>query len=156
MPIDLHELASDAVSSLATLARERNVAAGVEGDAAEVVADPEYLRVVVIVVVVNLLENAIKYSGPGSTVTVTTAVGWSGRAARGERHRSGYPPDALPHIFDRFYRADSVWAHENGGSELGLAIACEIAEAHHGKLTAESEPGVGSRFVVRLPARGSA
>ena len=96
MPIDLHELASDAVSSLATLTRERNVAVGLEGDAAEVVADPEYLRVVVVVVVVNLLENAIKYSGPGSTVTVTTAVGWSDALLVVSDTGPGIPPTPCP------------------------------------------------------------
>ena len=95
MPIDLHELASDAVSSLATLTQERNVAVGLEGDAAEVVADPEYLRVVVIVVV-NLLENAIKYSGPGSTVTVTTAVGWSDALLVVSDTGPGIPPTPCP------------------------------------------------------------
>jgi heavy metal sensor kinase len=149
VPVDLHEVASEAVSSLATLAREREVKVGVEGDAAEVVADPEYLRVVVI----NLLENAIKYSGPGSTATVTTGLDDDDALLTVSDTGPGIPADALPHIFDRFYRADASRAHENSGSGLGLAIACEIVEAHRGKLTAESEQGVGSRFVVRLTAR---
>jgi two-component system OmpR family sensor kinase len=148
VPLDLHELATGAVSSLETLARERDVAVGVEGETARVFADPEYLRVVVI----NLLENAIKYSGPGRTATVTTGIDGDDALLTVSDNGPGIKPDALPHIFDRFYRADTSRAHENSGSGLGLAIACEIAEAHHGRLTAESEPGVGSRFIVRLPA----
>lgn len=56
-----------------------------------------------------------------------------------------------PHVFDRFYRADSARTGDNGGSGLGLAISREIASAHGGRLGAEREPGQGSRFSLALP-----
>jgi two-component system OmpR family sensor kinase len=147
--VDLHELASETVASLGTLARERSVTVRLEGEAIEVVADAEYLRVVV----TNLLENAIKYSGPGTAATVSTWAENAEALLTVTDTGPGIPQDALPHVFDRFYRADSARAHENDGSGLGLAIAHEIVQAHGGRLTAESGPGAGSRFMVRLPAR---
>ena len=65
---------------------------------------------------------------------------------------TGIPPDALPHIFDRFYRSDPArQAGQDQGAGLGLAIAREIVLAHHGTITAQSAPGEGSTFKVCLP-----
>ena len=149
VPVDLHEIVSEAVSSLATLARERRVTISAEGESAETCADPEYMRVVVI----NLLENAIKYSGPGRTATVTTSVDGDDALISVFDSGPGIPRDALPRIFDRFYRADTSRAQENDGSGLGLAIAFEIVDAHGGRLSAKSEIGAGSSFTARLPVR---
>ncbi|MCY3690719.1 MAG: ATP-binding protein, partial [Chloroflexi bacterium] len=65
---------------------------------------------------------------------------------------SGIPPDALPHVFDRLYRADPSRDRATGGSGLGLTIARQLIEAHGGTIWAESEPGQGSRFGFDLPA----
>jgi Histidine kinase-, DNA gyrase B-, and HSP90-like ATPase len=63
----------------------------------------------------------------------------------------GVPAADLPHVFERFYRADSARRHEQGGSGLGLAIAQTLVQAHGGAITVSSAVGVGSRFVVTLP-----
>jgi signal transduction histidine kinase len=68
----------------------------------------------------------------------------------------GIPAEHLPHVFERFYRADKARARSGGGTGLGLAIVRHLAEAHGGHVTAESAPGQGSRFTVWLPLRPSA
>lgn len=100
---------------------------------------------------INLLDNAFAYA-PDSRVELT------GRAANGGVEIAvadsgpGIGPEHLPHIFERFYRADAARSRENGGSGLGLAIAQEIAHAHSGEIRAESEIGQGATFIVWLPS----
>jgi signal transduction histidine kinase len=65
----------------------------------------------------------------------------------------GIPPDKLPKIFEKFYQVDNTAQPRQAGSGLGLAIAREIVEAHGGTITAESQPGKGTRFTVVLPER---
>ena len=100
--------------------------------------------------VIILLDNACKYCGPGGTVTVTLT--------RGERavltvHNTGEPisAEAQPHLFERFYRADSSRARSQGGYGLGLAIAAAVAERHRGKISVHSEAEEGTAFTVTLP-----
>ncbi len=63
----------------------------------------------------------------------------------------GIPPEALPRLFERFYRVDPARAREDGGTGIGLAIARSVVEAHGGTIRAESEPGHGSTFTFDLP-----
>ena len=147
-PVDLAEVVASTVESLDTLAHERGVDVSVVSDGAAVAdGDSEYLRLVV----ANLVENAIRYSGEGSHVVVSTRV--DGHEARVvvRDNGSGIPADALLHIFDRFYRVDTSRSKAMGGSGLGLAISREIAEAHHGRIEVESEVSAGSTFTLILP-----
>lgn len=99
----------------------------------------------------NLVDNAIKYTPPGSTIS----LGLYGDAdwARLEVADSGpgIPADDLPHIFDRFYRSDKARSRAQGGAGLGLAIVREVAEAHGGRVEAMSAVGQGALFRVWLP-----
>ncbi len=106
----------------------------------------------------NLMDNAIKYTGPGGQVTLglRPSAGPGGRA--GEHAEifvrdtgAGIPPEQLPRIFERFYRADPVRSREAGGAGLGLCISRTIAEAHGGRIEVESAPGAGSTFRLLLP-----
>jgi len=101
----------------------------------------------------NLLANAVKYSRDGREIVVR--VGQKDDEARVAfvDRGVGIPPEALPRLFDRFYRAPGAGA-QAPGLGLGLYISCRIAEAHGGRIEVESEPGRGSTFTVVLPLQG--
>ncbi|MEU5266322.1 HAMP domain-containing sensor histidine kinase [Amycolatopsis sp. NPDC021455] len=147
-PLDAAELAGH----VATAHADRAAAAGVgltvsaTGEAA-LTADPVRLRQVV----GNLVTNAIRHTPPGGRVTihvsstvdaVTLAVADTGTGIAGED---------LPHVFDRFWRAEKSRSRQTGGSGLGLAIVRHLVQAHGGTVTVESEVDKGSTFTVRLP-----
>jgi signal transduction histidine kinase len=99
----------------------------------------------------NLLENACKYSGRGSPITIRTWGEPDTVVLAVEDCGCGIPAADLPRIFEPFYRAESARRHEGAGVGLGLAVARRIAHSHGGTIIAESGPGGGSRFQVRLP-----
>jgi signal transduction histidine kinase len=112
-------------------------------------ADPDRVAQVL----VNLLDNAIKYSPPQATVDVAVLAGLERSVLIQVRDRGiGIPPEALPRIGERFYRADRARARTHGGSGLGLAIAQALVEAHGGKLCLESHEGEGTTARFTLPA----
>jgi two-component system, OmpR family, sensor kinase len=110
-----------------------------------VLAEPEALRRVVS----NLISNAVKHTPPENEILVS--VGHEGREAvlSVADEGPGIPEDALPHVFERFYRAESSRAGE--GTGLGLAIVRETVEALEGRIEVQSASGEGSAFTVRLP-----
>ncbi|OGR09505.1 MAG: hypothetical protein A3K53_05500 [Deltaproteobacteria bacterium RIFOXYB2_FULL_66_7] len=103
-------------------------------------------------VLTNLLDNAIKYTPEKGTVRLS-AAGAEGRVTVSvEDTGPGIPAEALPRIFERFYRVDKARSRELGGTGLGLAIVKHIVEAHGGSVSVESRVGEGSSFRVCLPA----
>ena len=100
----------------------------------------------------NLLDNAIRHTPPGGSVTVAARPHGDGVRVEVTDTGSGIAPEDLPHVFDRLYRADPSRDRATGGSGLGLTIARQLVEAHGGTIWAESEPGAGSRFGFDLPA----
>jgi heavy metal sensor kinase len=102
-------------------------------------------------VVVNLFDNAIKYTPQHGAVTVTVRAVDSKAVLEVADNGIGIPPEALPRIFDRFFRVDKARSRELGGAGLGLSIVKSICTAHHGRVEASSSPGQGSRFRVELP-----
>jgi two-component system sensor histidine kinase SenX3 len=103
--------------------------------------------------VVNLLDNAVKYSEPDSSIEVRAASDgeWVGVEVRD--HGIGIPQRDLERIFERFYRVDRARSRETGGTGLGLAIVRHVASNHRGDVQVDSREGEGSRFTLRLPAR---
>jgi signal transduction histidine kinase len=102
-------------------------------------------------VILNLTDNAIRYSAPGSIIHIrATAAGDRARLSVAD-HGCGIEADELGHIFEPFYRTDPARARDTGGTGLGLAIADQIVRAHRGGITVTSQPGVGSTFTMTLP-----
>jgi two-component system sensor histidine kinase SenX3 len=104
--------------------------------------------------VVNLLDNAIKYSSPGAPVEVGAHVAGDRVAITVRDHGIGIPTRDLERIFERFYRVDRARSRETGGTGLGLAIVRHVVQAHGGEITVESREGEGSTFTVYLPVAG--
>ena len=102
--------------------------------------------------VVNLIDNAISFSEPGSAVVVSAAAGEGEALVRVSDSGCGIEEEHLSRIFERFYRADKSRSRKYGGTGLGLAIVKHIAQAHRGSVSVESSPGRGSTFTIHLPS----
>ncbi len=100
---------------------------------------------------VNLIDNAIKFSDPGAVVRVLAIAREEEIELRVEDNGKGIERSHLPRIFERFYRVNKARSRREGGTGLGLAIVKHIAQAHRGRATVESEPGQGSVFKIHLP-----
>ena len=102
-------------------------------------------------VILNLTDNAIRYSMPGSSIEIrlTSADGCASVSV--SDHGCGIDADDLSHIFEPFYRTDPARARDTGGTGLGLAIADQIVRAHGGAIAVSSDPGAGSTFTMTLP-----
>jgi len=144
----LNDLVAECCRSAQTLAGARGIA--LECPAHDDVAfrgDEELVRRMVM----NLIDNAIRYTPAGGRVTATLEVRDRTVAIRIADTGTGIAPEAVPHVFERFYRGDKARSRQDGGFGLGLAIVKWIAESHHGAVELASDPGQGSTFTVILP-----
>ena len=149
-PVRLDELVREVGDHMQVAAREKCVDMMVDFPApSQIRGDADRLRQLFF----NLLDNAIKYTPSGGTVTVR------GESPNGQARvivtdtGIGIPAEHLPRVFDRFYRVDPSRSPESDGTGLGLAICRSIAEAHGGRLDLHSEPGGGTRVTLALPSR---
>ena len=101
--------------------------------------------------VINLVDNAIKYSESGKTVWLSAEDDATGPAIRVRDEGCGIAEEHLPRLFERFYRVDKARSRNLGGTGLGLSIVKHIVQAHAGTIVVESTPGVGTTFTIRLP-----
>ena len=144
----LNDLLSDCCRSVQTLAAARNIAVECRpGADLQFRGDEELLRRLVM----NLLDNAIRYTPPGGTVEAALESEDDRVRIRVADTGIGIPEEAAPHIFERFYRADKARSRQDGGFGLGLAIVKWIAESHNGAVELSSRKGGGSAFTVTLP-----
>ena len=147
-PVDLEAVARRAVELLTPAAREKRVEIELqEEDVPAIQGDAGNLERLLL----NLIDNAIKYSRPDGKITVRVARGGSDVLLEVSDTGIGIPAESIPRIFERFYRVDKGRAREEGGTGLGLAIVKHIAQAHGGQVDVESRMGRGSTFRVRLP-----
>jgi signal transduction histidine kinase len=149
--VDLGRLLDEVIDALDPISHGRKVAVSLVVDTREgaplVAADPRRLDRVFS----NLVKNAIEHTSEGA-VRVNAARRRDEVVIRVEDDGEGIPAEDLPHIFERFYRADAHRAKTTGGTGLGLAIALENVHLHGGSINVSSEVGEGSVFIVVLPA----
>src|SRR6267143_693749 len=142
--IPLVRLAREASSVVEVLAEEKRQRIDIEGDTNLVVSVD---RLILRQAIVNLLDNAIKYSPPESRILVRVQSGGDERVFLDVLDQGpGIPSEHQPYVFDRFYRVDKARTREWGGTGLGLSITRWAIEAHAGGITVKSEEGQGSTF----------
>ena len=155
-PTDLDEVVRNALDSIEAKAKRFGIeihydaaedARGASDEAHRCVCDAQKIYQVLL----NLLDNAIKYSDPGSRVEVGVLEDADSVTVRVSDTGVGIPEEDLPNLFDRFYRVNKDRSRSTGGTGLGLAISKQILELHGGELFVKSEAGVGSTFEVRIP-----
>ena len=147
--LDFAELARTTADQMKLLAEEKRISLTSDGsEPVEVEADPSRLKQVV----VNLLDNAIKYTPEGGSVSISVTRRDDHAILEVADSGLGISADDLPHVFERFYRADKARSRQMGGTGLGLSIVRSICQAHGGRVTVNSAEGRGSLFRVQLPA----
>jgi len=150
---DLAELAATTAEQMSLLATDKNVSVACHSDPGVMVeGDPARLKQVI----VNLLDNAIKYTTAGGRVRLTVRREQDSAVLEVDDDGIGIPAEALPHVFKRFFRVDSSRSREQGGAGLGLAIVKSICSAHGAEIEVVSAPGKGSTFRLRQPLAGDA
>jgi heavy metal sensor kinase len=148
-PVDVSALIGDVADNLLPLAEAKGLALHVKRQGRpEIAGDAARLRQVFY----NLLDNAIKYTPAGGGVEVCVDAAPPGAVVTVRDTGIGIPPEHLPHVFERFYRADRARSRAEGGTGLGLSIARSIVVAHGGDVRLASVPGVGTICTVTLPA----
>jgi signal transduction histidine kinase len=145
---DLGELTNITTDQMRLLAEDKNIALRCEAKQhVRVEGDRSRLKQVI----VNLVDNAIKYTPAGGHVGVKVYTSNGFGVLEVNDNGMGIPAEALPHIFERFYRVDKARSRQMGGAGLGLSIIKAIVTAHGGQVKVESVEGKGSRFLVELP-----
>jgi heavy metal sensor kinase len=147
-PVDLSELVSSTVEQMELLAQDKSLSVVCETDD-DVTIEANDVRIRQ--VVVNLVDNAIKYTPEGGKVTVRVKALPRRALLQVIDNGIGISSEALPRVFDRFYRSEQVQARKLRGTGLGLSMVQSIVEAHGGKVTVESRENEGSTFSVELP-----
>ncbi|WP_066366537.1 sensor histidine kinase [Herbidospora mongoliensis] len=144
--VDLRVLAGDVVHAARAREPGRPITLEVPGDAVVVRGDEHRLHQVI----ANLVGNAVTHTADRVFVTVARPDEKTALVSVRDQG-AGIDPEHLPHVFDRFYRADQSRSRAHGGTGLGLAIAAALVEAHHGRIEVTSVAGEGTTFLVRLP-----
>ena len=145
----LGDLISDALESFSELARRTNVTltGSIEAGLDPVKFDNQRL----FRAVSNLVSNALRYTAQGGKISVCACRVEKGIEITISDTGEGIAPIDIPYVFDRFYRSEKSRSRQTGGAGLGLAITKGIIEAHHGSITVDSAPGIGSTFIIRIP-----
>ena len=144
--LDLYELAEDAIQHSLPKANAMGITTELCGEPAQICG----IRQLIQGILCNLCDNAIQYNHKGGSVLVTVRQEETGILLSVADTGMGIPKEHQERIFERFYRCDKVRGRESGSSGLGLTICKSIVEMMGGKITVESELGVGSKFKIAL------
>lgn len=148
-PVDMGQLATQVCERLQVIADDKGVTLTPPAVAQPLMVHGDKLKLQR--VLNNLVDNALRYTPAGGRVDVSAWREDSAMCVAVRDTGIGIAPEHVPHVFERFYRADQARTRESGGAGLGLAIAQTIAHAHGGQITMESAAGQGSVFTLRLP-----
>ncbi len=150
--VNLGALVRDTAEQMQILAEDKSISMECQLEPVEILGDETRLRQVV----VNLLDNAIKYTKGGGHIEVLAGRRGNRAWLQVSDDGIGIPADALPHVFERFYRADKARSRVSGGAGLGLSIVKAICSAHSGEISVVSTEGRGTTFTVEFPLRTAA
>ncbi len=150
-PADLKTLIASALASFEPQAASHQITlrSSVASNLPLIEIDPDRIQQTIAI----LISNALRYTPAQGSITLNSRSDDQRVSIEVTDTGPGIPPEDLPHLFERFYRADKSRSRESGGSGLGLAIAKSIVEAHGGSISATSEPGKGTTMQLQLPAR---
>jgi PAS domain S-box-containing protein len=146
-PTDLRSIVQETIAEFQVITREHDFEAHLPPSVPRVWADPRRVRQVLR----NLVENAVKYSPQKGSVVITLETDGDSVQLSVSDQGLGIEHQHLAHVFERFYQVDTASTRSVGGTGLGLSICKAIVEAHHGRIWAESQVGVGSTFHFTLP-----
>lgn len=148
--VDVESTVSQVVMLVKNAAEKKGIKLTVRGDKIEGLhGDADLLKQMLI----NLVDNAVKYSGEGTEVVISTSMQDNSGVISVTDNGIGIPKEHLERLFERFYRVDAARSREQGGTGLGLAIVKHIVLRFKGSIEVDSEPGRGSTFTVKLPLK---
>ena len=147
--LDIHKIISNAIENIQLQLKEKGGVINTlfESDSAEITGDEVHLTNVI----VNLLENALKYSKESPDITISTANHLNGIIISVEDNGIGMSKEQQNKIFEKFYRAETGNVHNVKGFGLGLSYVKAVVDAHNGEIKVESKAGIGTKFIVFLP-----
>lgn len=148
--VNVNKAVQDVYNLIKNTADQKNIFLSVEGEkVSDLIGDGDRFKQMLI----NLVDNGVKYCEPGDKVTISTTSDTKFCTIVIEDTGNGIPQDHIPRLFERFYRVDKARSRAKGGTGLGLAIVKHIVLSFKGNITVQSKVGIGTKFIIKIPYR---